>query len=216
MISHEHVQFVSVRVVAFSITNDTNYTAEGTQRSLRHRVSLYVWSGLERRRTTSCRSVALLPLRCPSSLPSSLPSNLQCAMMLRRPGEVTSASWWQTPMDRVQSTPFMSSLHFFRYCVFLFVSPSPGGLHVCLDDMLYCYDIGFTYIHCCCCSASQSIQTKFCSLTCDAVSYLDDGLRGLGTKFLKSSQMLTSCSECPTLFIDGNTVSDISISFIKC
>ncbi|XP_008307519.1 protein furry homolog isoform X2 [Cynoglossus semilaevis] len=55
-------------------------------------------------------------------------------------------------------------------------------------------------------SLFQSIQTKFCSLTCDAVSYLDDGLRGLGTKFLKSSQMLTSCSECPTLFIDGNTI----------
>lgn len=53
----------------------------------------------------------------------------------------------------------------------------------------------------------QSIQTKFCSLTCDAVSYLGDGLRGLGSKLLRSSQMLTSCSECPTLFIDADTVS---------
>uniref|UniRef100_A0A665VNY5 Furry homolog a (Drosophila) n=1 Tax=Echeneis naucrates TaxID=173247 RepID=A0A665VNY5_ECHNA len=52
----------------------------------------------------------------------------------------------------------------------------------------------------------QSIQTKFCSLTCDAVSYLGDGLRGLGSKFLRSSQMLTSCSECPTLFIDASTI----------
>lgn len=54
----------------------------------------------------------------------------------------------------------------------------------------------------------QSIQTKFCSLTCDAVSYLGDGLRGLGSKLLRSSQKLTSCSECPTLFIDADTVSN--------
>ncbi|XP_062275707.1 protein furry homolog isoform X1 [Scomber scombrus] len=55
-------------------------------------------------------------------------------------------------------------------------------------------------------SLFQSIQTKFCSLTCDAVTYLSDGLRGLGSKFLRSSQMLTSCSECPTLFIDADTI----------
>lgn len=58
----------------------------------------------------------------------------------------------------------------------------------------------------------QSIQTKFCSLTCDAVSYLGDGLRGLGSKLLMSSQMLTSCSECPTLFIDADTVSNQTFS----
>lgn len=57
--------------------------------------------------------------------------------------------------------------------------------------------------------ALQSIQTKFCSLTCDVVSYLDDSLRGLGSKLLRSSQMLTSCSECPTLFIDADTVSNL-------
>ncbi|XP_075892588.1 protein furry homolog isoform X2 [Nelusetta ayraudi] len=55
-------------------------------------------------------------------------------------------------------------------------------------------------------SLFQSIQTKFCSLTCDAVSYLGDGLRGLGSKLLRSSQMLTTCSECPTLFIDADTI----------
>uniref|UniRef100_UPI003AAB7154 protein furry homolog isoform X2 n=1 Tax=Centroberyx gerrardi TaxID=166262 RepID=UPI003AAB7154 len=55
-------------------------------------------------------------------------------------------------------------------------------------------------------SLFQSIQNKFCSLTCDAVSYLGDGLRGIGSKFLRSSQMLTSCSECPTLFIDADTI----------
>uniref|UniRef100_A0A7N6ACI3 Furry homolog a (Drosophila) n=1 Tax=Anabas testudineus TaxID=64144 RepID=A0A7N6ACI3_ANATE len=55
-------------------------------------------------------------------------------------------------------------------------------------------------------SLFQNIQTKFCSLTCDAVSYLGDGLRGLGSKFLRSSQMLTTCSECPTIFIDADTI----------
>ncbi|XP_033969105.1 protein furry homolog [Trematomus bernacchii] len=55
-------------------------------------------------------------------------------------------------------------------------------------------------------SLFQNIQTKFCSLTCDAVSYLGDGLKGLGSKLLTSSQMLTSCSECPTLFIDADTI----------
>ncbi|XP_030634018.1 protein furry homolog [Chanos chanos] len=52
----------------------------------------------------------------------------------------------------------------------------------------------------------QSIQTKFCSLTCDAASYLGDSLRGIGTKFVRSSQMLTACSECPTLFVDAETI----------
>uniref|UniRef100_A0A8C5CY41 Furry homolog a (Drosophila) n=1 Tax=Gadus morhua TaxID=8049 RepID=A0A8C5CY41_GADMO len=53
---------------------------------------------------------------------------------------------------------------------------------------------------------SSLFQNKFCSLTCEAVSYLGDGLRGIGAKFSRSSQMLTSCSECPTLFIDADTI----------
>uniref|UniRef100_A0A8C8HTX3 Protein furry homolog n=1 Tax=Oncorhynchus tshawytscha TaxID=74940 RepID=A0A8C8HTX3_ONCTS len=53
----------------------------------------------------------------------------------------------------------------------------------------------------------QDVYAKhFCSLTCDAAGYLGDGLRGIGSKFLRSSQMLTSCSECPTLFIDADTI----------
>uniref|UniRef100_A0A3Q2QJV0 FRY microtubule binding protein n=1 Tax=Fundulus heteroclitus TaxID=8078 RepID=A0A3Q2QJV0_FUNHE len=55
-------------------------------------------------------------------------------------------------------------------------------------------------------SLFQSIQVKFCSLTCDAVSYFGDGLRGLGSKFLRSSEILASCSECPTVFIDADTI----------
>ncbi|KAI5930363.1 Protein furry [Manis javanica] len=51
-----------------------------------------------------------------------------------------------------------------------------------------------------------NIQKRFCFLTCDAASYLGDNLRGIGSKFLSSSQMLTSCSECPTLFVDAETL----------
>ncbi|XP_054884165.1 protein furry homolog isoform X5 [Poeciliopsis prolifica] len=62
-------------------------------------------------------------------------------------------------------------------------------------------------------SLFQSIQAKFCSLTCDVVSYLGDGLRGLGSKFLRSSEILASCSECPTLFIDADTI--MSYGFLE-
>nr|XP_055052852.1 protein furry homolog isoform X2 [Misgurnus anguillicaudatus] len=55
-------------------------------------------------------------------------------------------------------------------------------------------------------SLFQSIQTKFCTLTCDSAGFLGDGLQGIGAKFLRSSQMLTSCSECPTLFVDADTI----------
>ncbi|XP_030648105.1 protein furry homolog [Chanos chanos] len=55
-------------------------------------------------------------------------------------------------------------------------------------------------------SLFQNIQSKFCSLTSDAAGYLGDGLRGIGSKFMRSSQMLTSCSDCPTLFVDADTI----------
>uniref|UniRef100_A0A7M4EYN2 FRY microtubule binding protein n=1 Tax=Crocodylus porosus TaxID=8502 RepID=A0A7M4EYN2_CROPO len=55
-------------------------------------------------------------------------------------------------------------------------------------------------------SLFKNIQKRFCFLTCDAASYLGDNLRGIGTKFVRSSQMLTSCSECPTLFVDAETL----------
>ncbi|XP_075418885.1 protein furry homolog isoform X3 [Tenrec ecaudatus] len=55
-------------------------------------------------------------------------------------------------------------------------------------------------------SLFKNIQKRFCFLTCDAASYLGDNLRGIGTKFVSSSQMLTSCSECPTLFVDAETL----------
>nr|XP_033804350.1 protein furry homolog isoform X3 [Geotrypetes seraphini] len=55
-------------------------------------------------------------------------------------------------------------------------------------------------------SLFKSIQKRFCFLTCDAAGYLGDSLRGIGSKFVSSSQMLTTCSECPTLFVDAETL----------
>lgn len=50
-----------------------------------------------------------------------------------------------------------------------------------------------------------NIQNKFCSLTSSAAGYLGDSLRGIGSKFVHSSEML-SCSECPTLYVDAETI----------
>ncbi|XP_061154958.1 protein furry homolog isoform X3 [Syngnathus typhle] len=55
-------------------------------------------------------------------------------------------------------------------------------------------------------SLFRNLQGKFCTLTTDVASYLGEGLRGIGSKFLKSSQMLTSCSDCPTIYIDADTI----------
>uniref|UniRef100_A0A8C2I2Y1 Furry homolog b (Drosophila) n=1 Tax=Cyprinus carpio TaxID=7962 RepID=A0A8C2I2Y1_CYPCA len=52
----------------------------------------------------------------------------------------------------------------------------------------------------------QNIQNKFCSLTSNAASYLGDGLRGIGSKFVQSSEMLALCSDCPTLYVDAETI----------
>ncbi|XP_057694873.1 protein furry homolog isoform X1 [Corythoichthys intestinalis] len=52
----------------------------------------------------------------------------------------------------------------------------------------------------------QSIQRQLSSLTRDAMSYLDGRLTGLGAKFLRSSEMLSTCVECPLLFIDPDTI----------
>ncbi|KTF89374.1 hypothetical protein cypCar_00001907, partial [Cyprinus carpio] len=52
----------------------------------------------------------------------------------------------------------------------------------------------------------MNIQNKFCSLTSNAASYLGDGLRGIGSKFVQSSEMLALCSDCPTLYVDAETI----------
>uniref|UniRef100_A0A8C2I2E8 Furry homolog b (Drosophila) n=1 Tax=Cyprinus carpio TaxID=7962 RepID=A0A8C2I2E8_CYPCA len=53
---------------------------------------------------------------------------------------------------------------------------------------------------------STMFQNKFCSLTSNAASYLGDGLRGIGSKFVQSSEMLALCSDCPTLYVDAETI----------
>uniref|UniRef100_A0A673LDK1 Protein furry homolog n=1 Tax=Sinocyclocheilus rhinocerous TaxID=307959 RepID=A0A673LDK1_9TELE len=53
---------------------------------------------------------------------------------------------------------------------------------------------------------STMFQNKFCSLTSDAASYLGDSLRGIGSKFVQSSEMLALCSDCPTLYVDAETI----------
>ncbi|MEQ2172700.1 hypothetical protein GOODEAATRI_023941 [Goodea atripinnis] len=58
-------------------------------------------------------------------------------------------------------------------------------------------------------SLFKNIQGKFCTLTTDVATYLGEGLRGIGSKFLKSSQMLTTCSDCPTIYVDADTVSAV-------
>ncbi|MCI4388211.1 hypothetical protein PGIGA_G00082920 [Pangasianodon gigas] len=55
-------------------------------------------------------------------------------------------------------------------------------------------------------SLFENIQNKFCSLTSDAAGYLGDGLKGIGAKFMRSSQMLRTCSDCPMLFVDADTI----------
>ncbi|KAK3531900.1 hypothetical protein QTP70_034408 [Hemibagrus guttatus] len=55
-------------------------------------------------------------------------------------------------------------------------------------------------------SLFQSVQAKFCALTYDTAGFLGDGLRGIGAKFIRSSEMLTSCFKCPTLFLDADTI----------
>ncbi|KAF5896548.1 protein furry isoform X6, partial [Clarias magur] len=55
-------------------------------------------------------------------------------------------------------------------------------------------------------SLFQNIQDKFCTLTSDAADYLGNGLKGIGAKFMRSSQMLSTCSDCPTLFVDADTL----------
>ncbi|TNM84780.1 hypothetical protein fugu_008958 [Takifugu bimaculatus] len=55
-------------------------------------------------------------------------------------------------------------------------------------------------------SLFKNIQGKFCLLTTDVATYLGEGLRGIGSKFLRSSQMLTTCSDCPTIYVDADTI----------
>uniref|UniRef100_A0A8B9G7Q2 FRY like transcription coactivator n=1 Tax=Amazona collaria TaxID=241587 RepID=A0A8B9G7Q2_9PSIT len=52
----------------------------------------------------------------------------------------------------------------------------------------------------------QTIQRKFVSITNDSVSFLGESLQRIGTKFKSSLEVMMMCSECPTVFVDAETL----------
>lgn len=52
----------------------------------------------------------------------------------------------------------------------------------------------------------QTIQRKFGDITNEAVSFLGEGLQRIGTKFKSSLEVMMLCSECPTVFVDAETL----------
>ncbi|NWH70473.1 FRYL protein, partial [Piaya cayana] len=52
----------------------------------------------------------------------------------------------------------------------------------------------------------QTIQRKFVSITNDSVGFLGESLQRIGTKFRSSLQVMMMCSECPTVFVDAETL----------
>uniref|UniRef100_A0A2K5MIN5 FRY like transcription coactivator n=1 Tax=Cercocebus atys TaxID=9531 RepID=A0A2K5MIN5_CERAT len=52
----------------------------------------------------------------------------------------------------------------------------------------------------------QTIQRKFGEITNEAVSFLGESLQRIGTKFKSSLEVMMICSECPTVFVDAETL----------
>ncbi|XP_062858154.1 protein furry homolog-like isoform X6 [Trichomycterus rosablanca] len=52
----------------------------------------------------------------------------------------------------------------------------------------------------------QHIQGKFDSITHASVRFLGEGLQRMGNQFLSSLEVLTSCSQCPTVLLDAETL----------
>ncbi|XP_026878437.2 protein furry homolog-like isoform X4 [Electrophorus electricus] len=52
----------------------------------------------------------------------------------------------------------------------------------------------------------QHIQKKFDSITHASVRFLGDGLQRMGNQFLSSLEVMTSCSQCPTVLLDAETL----------
>ncbi|XP_037685694.1 protein furry homolog-like isoform X3 [Choloepus didactylus] len=52
----------------------------------------------------------------------------------------------------------------------------------------------------------QTIQRKFGEITNEAVSFLGESLQRVGTKFRSSLEVMMMCSECPTVFVDAETL----------
>uniref|UniRef100_A0A8C8SL13 FRY like transcription coactivator n=1 Tax=Pelusios castaneus TaxID=367368 RepID=A0A8C8SL13_9SAUR len=63
----------------------------------------------------------------------------------------------------------------------------------------------------------QTIQRKFGAITNDSVSFLGESLQRIGTKFKSSLEVMMMCSECPTVFIDAETVkSHVVNEYVLC
>ncbi|XP_066576040.1 protein furry homolog-like isoform X3 [Amia ocellicauda] len=52
----------------------------------------------------------------------------------------------------------------------------------------------------------QNMQRKFGAITNDSVSFLGESLQRIGSKFRSSLDVMMSCSECPTVFVDAETL----------
>ncbi|NXG26809.1 FRYL protein, partial [Dromaius novaehollandiae] len=52
----------------------------------------------------------------------------------------------------------------------------------------------------------QTIQRKFVAITNDSVSFLGESLQRIRTKFKSSLEVMMLCSECPTVFVDAETL----------
>nr|XP_044986313.1 protein furry homolog-like isoform X3 [Jaculus jaculus] len=52
----------------------------------------------------------------------------------------------------------------------------------------------------------QTIQRKFGEITNEAVGFLGENLQRIGTKFKSSLEVMMMCSECPTVFVDAETL----------
>ncbi|XP_053470600.1 protein furry homolog-like isoform X1 [Ictalurus furcatus] len=52
----------------------------------------------------------------------------------------------------------------------------------------------------------QHMQRKFDSITHASVRFLGDGLQRMGNQFLSSLEVMTSCSQCPTVLLDAETL----------
>ncbi|KAM3939588.1 protein furry homolog-like isoform 2-T2 [Leptodactylus fuscus] len=52
----------------------------------------------------------------------------------------------------------------------------------------------------------QSIQRKFGTITNDSINFLGESLQRIGTKFKSSLEVMMASSECPTVFVDAETL----------
>uniref|UniRef100_A0A8B9KWN7 Furry homolog, like n=1 Tax=Astyanax mexicanus TaxID=7994 RepID=A0A8B9KWN7_ASTMX len=60
----------------------------------------------------------------------------------------------------------------------------------------------------------QNIQRKFDSITHSSVRFLGEGLQRMGNQFLSSLEVMTSCSQCPTVLLDAETVMCVELMML--